>query len=119
MSYHRDFEGVRIEDDGTTLRADATSIDDETGKPGTEDPASAFYVALVKAPAGGASHVSDRVAPGVDGSWSAVFPNAAADFADNPQVYVIGVAQFDEGPPAVWQELHEITSRTGAHGDGP
>ena len=117
MGYSRDFEAVIDQGDGS-LRVDATSIDDDTGEAGSKDPATAFHVALTKAPAGGACHVSERVEGPVGASWSAVLPGAAAAFEDNPDVYVIGVASLGEGAVEVWQESHTISSRSGRPVDG-
>lgn len=113
MSYHRDFEGVRLEDDKTTLRVDATSIDDATGAAGSDDPATAFHVALVSALEGGPTVCSQRVTTGFDGQWSAFFPDAAAQFEFFPDVFVIGVAILEDGPPDIWQERHSIVRRDG------
>lgn len=112
MAYSRDFDGVRVQDDGTTLRVDATSIDNETGKAGTKDPATAFHV-VVLSPKGEVCRVSDRVDRGVDGSWSAFLPFAAQAFAGHREVDVIGIASQANGPPEVWQERHSILTRSG------
>jgi len=111
MAYSRDFDGVRKQDDDT-LRVDATSIDDETGEPGTKDPATAFHVVLVT-PQGEVCRVSNLVTHGVDGSWSAFVPGAAPAFSGHADVYVIGIASNTTGPPDVWQELIPILTRTG------
>jgi hypothetical protein len=114
MAYSRDFDGVRVqEDDGTTLRVDATSIDNETGQPGTKDPATAFHVVLLT-PKGDVCRVSDRVDRGVDGSWSAFLPSAAPAFEGHHEVDVIGIASNADGPPDVWQERHRILTRSGS-----
>lgn len=111
MSYSRNFESVIAQADGT-LRVDATSIDNDTGEAGSKDPATAFHVALVKAPCGGEGQVSDRVEPGVGGAWMAFLPDASM-FKDNPSVYAIGIASLPDGSLDVWQESHEITTRAG------
>jgi hypothetical protein len=111
MSYSRDFESVRM--DGPLIRVDATSIDDATGEPGTEDPATAFYVAIVKQPGGTATDVSLPVKPGVDSTWTAEFPAAAEHYHRGEQVYVIGVALNEGAAPDVWQETHTVGTRTG------
>lgn len=112
MSYSRNFESVIAQADGT-LRVDATSIDDETGEAGSKDPATAFHVALVKAPDGVQGHLAETVEHGVGGAWMAFLPGSAPAFADNPDVYVIGIASLPDGALDVWQERHTITSRTG------
>jgi hypothetical protein len=113
MSYSRDFESVRVQDDGTTLRVNATSRD-EHGKATTEDPATSFLVALAKAPHGGPCRVSGMVEGGVDGAWAAFFLDAAQDYRDNPDLYVIGIANVAEGsPPEMWLEPHTIRTRAG------
>jgi hypothetical protein len=109
MAYSRDFENVRK--DGTLIRVDATSIDEETNEPGTEDPAEMFFVALARA-AGGQGLVSRPVKPGVDATWTAEFPGAASQFANGDKLCVIGVAINKNGPPDIWHELHTVGSRT-------
>jgi len=110
MSYSRDFEGVVKF--GPDVLVDATSIDQATGKPGTKDPATEFYVALVKSAGGAASDTSEPVGPGVSASWTARFPGAAEHYEEGDSVYVIGVANIAGAPPEVWQETHTIGSRT-------
>ena len=82
MSYSRDFESVRVQEDGTTLRVNATSLD-EHGKPGTKDPATSFVVALRR---------RRPAVPATSPTWSGrrrrrldgLLPRCAPDYRDNP-----------------------------------
>lgn len=111
MSYSRDFTFVGKS--ATKMIVEATSIDNETGKPGTKDPAAGFYVALVKPPQAAACDVSEFVKPGVDFDWVAEFPGAASRYEIGDELLVIGIALNDGGAPDVWQEPHTVESRTG------
>jgi hypothetical protein len=95
MGYSRDFEGVLIS--GRHVLVDATSIDDDTGQPGTKDPATGFHVVLVKAAGGATCDVSAPVAKGVNASWTAKFPDAASHYAPGDEVHVIGLGHPRSG----------------------
>jgi|GEM_PF-6239409 len=120
MSYSRDFGGVRIRDDGTTIVVDATSVDDKTLEPGPDDPADEIYVALMKVTDDDGDDgdrpkvlVSTPVDCPVDPGWEAVFPHGTDHFALLDWVYVIGVARTTGGAPYVWQEKHQIADKGG------
>lgn len=110
MGYSRDFEGVLIS--GRHVLVDATSIDDDTGQPGTKDPATGFHVLLVKAAGDATCDVSAPVAKGVNASWTAKFPDAASHYAPGDEVHVIGLAHVGDKPPEIWQEPHRIGTRS-------
>jgi len=113
MPYSRDFLNVRIRDDRTTVIVDAKSIDDKTGEPGSDDPASEIYVALVKRSDPKQRVVSLPVAIPVIAVWEAEFPGAADDWPADEEVYVIGIARDNGGPPIVWVDTKVITEGAG------
>lgn len=113
MPYSRNFLSVRIRDDRTTIIVDAISIDDETGEPGSDDPASEIHVALVKLSDPTQRAVSLPVTIPVAAVWEAEFPGAADDWPADERVHVIGIAREDGGPPIVWIDTKVITEGGG------
>jgi len=113
MSYSRDFTDIRIRDNGTSIILDALSIDDDTGLPGIDDPATEIYAAVSKI-SGGPAFVSN-VLTTVGAEWSLEIPDAADDLPDGAAVFVIGIAREGDGPPQVWLQHKSI----GMHGGDP
>jgi hypothetical protein len=108
--YSRNFIDVRITDDGTTVRVNATS--EKNGVPVTGDPATEIQVLLIGLPGCSPTLVSRPETIPVGASWEAAFPNAVAQLAHCPSICVVGIAHFEYDDPVVWGTTTTLRSRT-------
>lgn len=118
MGFSRDFDGVRITDNGQSLRVEATSL--LGGVPSTGDPATAIRVSLVALPGFDVTLTSEPVDVPVGDQWHADFPNATSYLGDTRTVYVIGCADDPElDEPYTWGESHHVYEVAHANLVGP
>lgn len=107
MGLSRDFDRVTIEDDGSTVRVEATTSD-EGGKPIAPDPATRILITLIALPDGDVTLTAEPEMPVVESSWPVRFENAAAQLEGVDNVLCIGVALGGEGSPYVWTEQRPL-----------
>jgi hypothetical protein len=105
-SFSKEFDGVTIRPDGSTVRVDGTSKMD--GAAYAEPVSAEIYVAIVDLP----DHQPLLARAVLSGpAWSATFPHAAPPLKDMQIVRVLGVGLCLTQPPFVWEQFVEVTSR--------
>jgi hypothetical protein len=110
MSLSRDFDRVTIEDDGTTIRVEATTSN-EAGKPISPDPAQHIYIMLIALPDGDMMLTAEPAVPITQSSWDVRIEDGATAFAGVSEVLCVGIAIDSNGEPDVWKERRPLKAK--------
>jgi hypothetical protein len=110
MGLSRDFDRVTVEDDGKTVRVEATTSDGE-GNLVAPDPATDMYITLVALPDRDVfATARPETMPIHDASWAVLFKDVDEKLLDVDNVMVFGVAITD-GKAEAWTERRPLKFR--------